>query len=168
MRGPRLFSGSRMAKSYEGMAASRGTRFPHSPCTKEAVVADLTIEETELAESASRFWWLYLVTESLALGDADHPQPGHRHRLRGLDPLRLRRHRGGDQRVLRHRRLDQRMEDRPRRPRRGLHRSGDRRSSDRRAPLSLAAIVAWVLLFKGIFDIVLALISHPAHLWWWG
>lgn len=34
--------------------------------------------------------------------------------------------------------------------------------------VALAAIVAWVLLFKGIFDIVLALISHPAHLWWVG
>ena len=30
--------------------------------------------------------------------------------------------------------------------------------------VALAAIVAWVLLFKGIFDIVLALISHPAPL----
>ncbi|HXV35402.1 MAG TPA: DUF308 domain-containing protein [Gaiellaceae bacterium] len=34
--------------------------------------------------------------------------------------------------------------------------------------VALAAIVAWVLLFKGIFDIVLALMSHPAHLWWVG
>ena len=34
--------------------------------------------------------------------------------------------------------------------------------------VALAAIVAWLLLFKGIFDIVLALISHPAHLWWVG
>jgi uncharacterized membrane protein HdeD (DUF308 family) len=34
--------------------------------------------------------------------------------------------------------------------------------------VALAAIVAWVLLFKGIFDIVLALISHPEHLWWVG
>jgi uncharacterized membrane protein HdeD (DUF308 family) len=34
--------------------------------------------------------------------------------------------------------------------------------------VALAAIVAWVLLFKGIFDIVLALVSHPAHLWWVG
>ena len=33
---------------------------------------------------------------------------------------------------------------------------------------ALAAIVAWVLLFKGTFDIVLALVSHPAHLWWVG
>jgi uncharacterized membrane protein HdeD (DUF308 family) len=33
---------------------------------------------------------------------------------------------------------------------------------------ALAAIVAWVLLFKGIFDIVLALVSHPEHLWWVG
>jgi len=34
--------------------------------------------------------------------------------------------------------------------------------------VALAAIVAWVLLFKGIFDIVLSLMSHPAHLWWVG
>jgi uncharacterized membrane protein HdeD (DUF308 family) len=34
--------------------------------------------------------------------------------------------------------------------------------------VALAAIVAWVLLFKGIFDIVLALVSHPEHLWWVG
>ena len=34
--------------------------------------------------------------------------------------------------------------------------------------VALAAIVAWVLLFKGIFDIVLALVSNPAHLWWVG
>jgi uncharacterized membrane protein HdeD (DUF308 family) len=34
--------------------------------------------------------------------------------------------------------------------------------------VALAAIVAWVLLFKGIFDIILALASHPAHLWWVG
>ena len=33
---------------------------------------------------------------------------------------------------------------------------------------ALAAIVAWVLLFKGTFDIVLAFVSHPAHLWWVG
>ena len=33
---------------------------------------------------------------------------------------------------------------------------------------ALAALVAWVLLFKGIFDIVLALVSHPEHLWWVG
>jgi uncharacterized membrane protein HdeD (DUF308 family) len=34
--------------------------------------------------------------------------------------------------------------------------------------VALAAIVAWVLLFKGIFDIVVALVTHPAHLWWVG
>lgn len=34
--------------------------------------------------------------------------------------------------------------------------------------VALASLVAWVLLFKGIFDIVLALVSHPAHLWWVG
>lgn len=34
--------------------------------------------------------------------------------------------------------------------------------------VALASIVAWVLLFKGIFDIVLALMVHPAHLWWVG
>jgi uncharacterized membrane protein HdeD (DUF308 family) len=34
--------------------------------------------------------------------------------------------------------------------------------------VALAAIVAWVLLFKGIFDIVLAFATHPAHLWWVG
>jgi uncharacterized membrane protein HdeD (DUF308 family) len=34
--------------------------------------------------------------------------------------------------------------------------------------VALASIVAWVLLFKGTFDIVLALAMHPAHLWWVG
>ncbi len=34
--------------------------------------------------------------------------------------------------------------------------------------VALASIVAWVLLFKGIFDIVLAFMLHPAHLWWVG
>jgi uncharacterized membrane protein HdeD (DUF308 family) len=34
--------------------------------------------------------------------------------------------------------------------------------------VALASIVAWVLLFKGIFDIVLAFMVHPAHLWWVG
>ena len=29
-------------------------------------MANLTIEETELAESASQFWWLYLVTGVLS------------------------------------------------------------------------------------------------------
>lgn len=34
--------------------------------------------------------------------------------------------------------------------------------------VALASIVAWVLLFKGIFDIFLAFMVHPAHLWWIG
>jgi len=34
--------------------------------------------------------------------------------------------------------------------------------------VALASIVAWVLLFKGIFDIILAFMVHPAHLWWVG
>lgn len=34
--------------------------------------------------------------------------------------------------------------------------------------VALASIVAWVLLFKGIFDIVLSFMVQPAHLWWVG
>ena len=34
--------------------------------------------------------------------------------------------------------------------------------------VALASIVAWVLLFKGIFDIILAFMVHPAPLWWVG
>jgi len=34
--------------------------------------------------------------------------------------------------------------------------------------VALASLVAWVLLFKGIFDIVVSLVSHGAHLWWVG
>jgi uncharacterized membrane protein HdeD (DUF308 family) len=34
--------------------------------------------------------------------------------------------------------------------------------------VALASIVAWVLLFKGIFDITLALMTHGSHLWWVG
>ena len=34
--------------------------------------------------------------------------------------------------------------------------------------VALASIVAWVLLFKGVFDVVLSLMNHGAHLWWVG
>jgi uncharacterized membrane protein HdeD (DUF308 family) len=32
--------------------------------------------------------------------------------------------------------------------------------------VALAALVGWVLLFKGIFDLVLGFVLHPAPLWW--
>ena len=133
-------------------------------------MANLRIEETELAESASRFWWLYLVTGVLWLWvtliilslDIDT--------VYAVAILFVFVAIGA-----------------------GINEFFDIGVSTRGWKIvhgvlgvvfiaagivaffrpqgtfvALAAIVAWVLLFKGIFDIVLALISHPAHLWWVG
>ena len=34
--------------------------------------------------------------------------------------------------------------------------------------VALASILAWVLVFKGIFDVTVALMAHGTHLWWVG
>jgi uncharacterized membrane protein HdeD (DUF308 family) len=143
------------------------TRFRH---LKEAVVMDLTLEETELAESASRFWWLYLLTGVLWLGvtliilSLDLDTVYAIAILFGFVAIGA-----------------------------GISEFFAMGASTRGWKIAhgilgvifiaagivaffrpqgtfvaLAAIVAWVLLFKGIFDIVLAFISHPAHLWWVG
>jgi uncharacterized membrane protein HdeD (DUF308 family) len=137
---------------------------------KEAVVAYLTIEEEELAESASRFWWLYLVTGilwlwvTLIILSLDVDTVYAIAILFGFVAIGA-----------------------------GINEFLAMGASTRGWKIvhgvlgvvfiaagivaffrpqgtfvALAAIVAWVLLFKGIFDIVLALVSHPAHLWWVG
>jgi uncharacterized membrane protein HdeD (DUF308 family) len=133
-------------------------------------VPSLTIEETELAESASRFWWLYLVTGvlwlwvTLIILSLDIDTVYAVSILFGFVAIGA-----------------------------GINEFFAIGVSTRGWKIvhgalgvvfiaagivaffrpqgtfvALAAIVAWVLLFKGIFDIVLALISHPAHLWWVG
>jgi uncharacterized membrane protein HdeD (DUF308 family) len=137
---------------------------------KEAVVADLTLEETELAESASRFWWLYLLTGvlwlwvTLIILSLDIDTVYAIAILFGFVAIGA-----------------------------GLNEFFAMPASTtgwkiahcilgvifiaagivaffrpQGTFVALAAIVAWVLLFKGIFDIVLAFITHPAHLWWVG
>jgi uncharacterized membrane protein HdeD (DUF308 family) len=143
------------------------TRFRH---LKEVVVMDLTLEETELAESASRFWWLYLLTGvlwlwvTLIILSLDLDTVYAIAILFGFVAIGA-----------------------------GISEFFAMGASTRGWKIAhgilgvifiaagivaffrpqgtfvaLAAIVAWVLLFKGIFDIVLAFISHPAHLWWVG
>ena len=131
-------------------------------------MANLTIEETELAESASRFWWLYLVTGVLWLWvtliilslDIDT--------VYAVSILFGRRDRAGINEFFAI----------------GVSTRGWKIVHGALGVVfiagivaffrpqgtfvALAAIVARVLLFKGIFDIVLALTSHPAHLWWVG
>jgi uncharacterized membrane protein HdeD (DUF308 family) len=133
-------------------------------------VAYLTIEEKELAESASRFWWLYLVTGilwlwvTLIILSLDIDTVYAIAILFGFVAIGA-----------------------------GINEFFAMGASTRGWKIvhavlgvvfiaagivaffqpqgtfvALAAIVAWVLLFKGIFDIVLALMSHPAHLWWVG
>lgn len=133
-------------------------------------MAHLTIEETELAESASRFWWLYLITGvlwlwvTLIILSLDIDTVYAVAILFGFVAIGA-----------------------------GINEFFAIGVSTRGWKIvhgvlgvvfiaagivaffrpqgtfvALAAIVAWVLLFKGIFDIVLALISHPAHLWWVG
>jgi uncharacterized membrane protein HdeD (DUF308 family) len=133
-------------------------------------VAYLTIEEEELAESASRFWWLYLITGilwlwvTLIILSLDIDTVYAIAILFGFVAIGA-----------------------------GINEFFAMGASTRGWKIvhavlgvvfiaagivaffqpqgtfvALAAIVAWVLLFKGIFDIVLALMSHPAHLWWVG
>jgi uncharacterized membrane protein HdeD (DUF308 family) len=137
---------------------------------KEAVVADLTLEETELAESASRFWWLYLLTGvlwlwvTLIILSLDLDTVYAIAILFGFVAIGA-----GISEFLAM----------------GASTTGWKIAHGilgvifvaagivaffrpQGTFVALAAIVAWVLLFKGIFDIVLAFISHPAHLWWVG
>jgi uncharacterized membrane protein HdeD (DUF308 family) len=133
-------------------------------------VVDLRIEEEELAESASRFWWLYLLTGILwlwvtliilrlnldtvyaisilfgfvAIGAGINEFLGMGASTRGWKVVHA---------VL------------------GVLFIVAGIVAFFRPQgtfVALASIVAWVLLFKGIFDIVLALMVHPAHLWWVG
>jgi uncharacterized membrane protein HdeD (DUF308 family) len=133
-------------------------------------VVDLRIEEEELAESASRFWWLYLLTGILwlwvsliilrlnldtvyaisilfgfvAIGAGINEFLGMGASTRGWKIVHA---------VL------------------GVLFIVAGIVAFFRPQgtfVALASIVAWVLLFKGIFDIVLALMVHPAHLWWVG
>ena len=133
-------------------------------------MAHLTIEETELAESASRFWWLYLITGvlwlwvTLIILSLDLDTVYAIAILFGFVAIGA-----GISEFLMI----------------GASTTGWRIAHGilgvifvaagivaffrpQGTFVALAAIVAWVLLFKGIFDIVLALISHPAHLWWVG
>jgi uncharacterized membrane protein HdeD (DUF308 family) len=133
-------------------------------------VANLSIEETELAESASRFWWLYLVTGVLwlwvtliilrldidtvyavailfgfvAIGAGINEFFAIGVSTRGWKIVH------GVLGVV------------------FIAAGIVAFFRPQGTFVALAAIVAWVLLFKGIFDIVLAFISHPAHLWWVG
>jgi uncharacterized membrane protein HdeD (DUF308 family) len=133
-------------------------------------MAKLTIEENELAESASRFWWLYLLTGvlwlwvTLIILSLDLDTVYAIAILFGFVAIGA-----GINEFLAI----------------GASTTGWRvahgilgvifvaagivaffRPED--TFVALAAIVAWVLLFKGIFDIVVALVTHPAHLWWVG
>ena len=133
-------------------------------------MASLTMEETELAESASRFWWLYLITGvlwlwvSLIILSLDIDTVYAVSILFGFVAIGA-----GISEFFAI----------------GASTSGWKIAHGILGVLfiaagivaffrpqgtfvALAAIVAWVLLFKGIFDIVLALVSHPAHLWWVG
>ena len=133
-------------------------------------MANLRIEETELAESASRFWWLYLVTGvlwlwvTLIILSLDIDTVYAVAILFGFVAIGA-----GNNELLAI----------------GVATRGWKIVHGvlgvvfiaagivaffrpQGTFVALAAIVAWVLLFKGIFDIVLALISHPAHLWWVG
>jgi uncharacterized membrane protein HdeD (DUF308 family) len=137
---------------------------------KEAVVAELTLEESELAESASRFWWLYLITGvlwlwvTLIILSLDLDSVYAVAILFGFVAIGA-----GINEFLAM----------------GASTTGWKIAHGilgvifaaagivaffrpQGTFVALAAIVAWVLLFKGIFDIVLALVSHPAHLWWVG
>lgn len=133
-------------------------------------MVDLTLEETELAESASRFWWLYLLTGVLWLWvtliilslDIDTVYAvsilfGFVAIGAGINELFAMGAATTGWKVV-HGAL-------------GVIFIAAGIVAFFRPQgtfVALAAIVAWVLLFKGIFDIVLALVSHPEHLWWVG
>jgi uncharacterized membrane protein HdeD (DUF308 family) len=133
-------------------------------------LSSLTMEETELAESASRFWWLYLITGvlwlwvTLIILSLDIDTVYAVAILFGFVAIGA----GISEFIAM-----------------GASTTGWKIAHGilgvifiaagivaffrpQGTFVALAAIVAWVLLFKGIFDIVLALISHPAHLWWVG
>ncbi|MGH3011560.1 MAG: HdeD family acid-resistance protein [Gaiellaceae bacterium] len=133
-------------------------------------MADLRLEENELAESASRLWWLYLITGilwlwvTLIILSFDYDSVYAVAILFGFVAIGA-----GISEFLAI----------------GASTSGWKVVHGLLGVLfiaagvvaffrpagtfaALAAIVAWVLLFKGIFDIVLALVSHPEHLWWVG
>ncbi len=133
-------------------------------------MADLTLEENELAESASRFWWLYLITGvlwlwvTLIILSLDIDTVYAVAILFGFVAIGA----GINEFFAM-----------------GASTTGWKIAHGILGVVfvaagivaffrpagtftALAAIVAWVLLFKGIFDIVLALVSHPAHLWWVG
>ena len=133
-------------------------------------MADLSMEETELAESASRFWWLYLITGvlwlwvTLIILSLDIDTVYAIAILFGFVAIGA-----GISEFFAM----------------GASTTGWKIAHGilgvvfiaagivaffrpQGTFVALAAIVAWVLLFKGIFDIVLALVSHPAHLWWVG
>jgi uncharacterized membrane protein HdeD (DUF308 family) len=140
------------------------------PRDKEVVVPDLRLEENDLVESASRFWWLFLITGILWLWVS-------------LIVLRLNLDSVYAIAILF-----------------GFVAIGAGLNEFFAIPASttgwkvahgllgaifvaagivaffrpagtfvaLASIVAWVLLFKGVFDVVAALMSHGMHLWWIG
>lgn len=133
-------------------------------------MADLRLEENELAESASRFWWLYLITGvlwlwvTLIILSLDLDSVYAIAILFGFVAIGA-----GINEFLAI----------------GASTTGWKIAHGILGVVfvvagvvaffrpagtfaALAAIVAWVLLFKGIFDIVLALMMHPAHLWWVG
>jgi uncharacterized membrane protein HdeD (DUF308 family) len=133
-------------------------------------VADLRLEENELAESASRFWWLYLITGVLwlwvtliilrlnldtvyaisilfgfvAIGAGINEFFATGASTRGWQIVH------GVLGVV------------------FIAAGIVAFFRPQGTFVALASIVAWVLLFKGIFDIVLAFMVQPAHLWWVG
>ena len=133
-------------------------------------MASLTMEETELAESASRFWWLYLITGvlwlwvTLIILSLNIDTVYAISILFGFVAIGA----GISEFISM-----------------GASTTGWKIAHGilgvifvaagivaffrpQGTFVALAAIVAWVLLFKGIFDIVLAFATHPAHLWWVG
>jgi uncharacterized membrane protein HdeD (DUF308 family) len=154
------------------MKASTGprSRRPHLFGTKEVVVATLTMEETELAESASRFWWLYLITGVLWLWvtliilslniDTVYAIAilfGFVAIGAGISEFFAMAASTTGWRIA-HGVLGVIF----------IAAGIVAFFQPQGTFVALAAIVAWVLLFKGIFDIVLAFVTHPAHLWWVG
>jgi uncharacterized membrane protein HdeD (DUF308 family) len=139
--------------------------------SKEVVVPDLRLEETELAENASRYWWLFLVTGILWLWvslivlrlnlDSVYAIAilfGFVAIGAGINEF-LRMASATTGWTIVHAGLGVLFVAagivaffRPQ----GTF-------------VALAAIVGWVLLFKGIFDIVVAMVTHDVvRLWWIG
>jgi uncharacterized membrane protein HdeD (DUF308 family) len=139
--------------------------------SKEVVVPDLRLEDTELAENASRYWWLFLVTGILWLWvslivlrlnlDSVYAIAilfGFVAIGAGINEF-LRMASATTGWTIVHAGLGVLFVAagivaffRPQ----GTF-------------VALAAIVGWVLLFKGIFDIVVAIVTHDVvRLWWIG